>query len=326
MDSALLQTFRPLTDMEWGILDLLEKEGLDSVASKDYHDSVWDTVMDHMKSGWAISLHRHPRFFRAFEHEHSWNPGRPVEMVYVCAGQRSTIVSGKSIDQQAGELLIVDQYAKHEDFPLGENDISLGFLVRPELFLAPLGMMGSDNSEFRSFLAGSLRQDQQAGRYMHFQVAEVPQVQNLMENLIRGLLTGEYRSGVNQYTMGALAFTLLEHQDKAIAGGLSQGDLTCKILRYIEAHCANGSLEELAGSLHYNMNWLSTEIKRLTGSSFKELQQGKRLAKAKILLSTTDFTIDTIAKLVGLTNLTRFYQQFREQNGCSPKEFRKATR
>ena len=49
-----------------------------------------------------------------------------------------------------------------------------------------------------------------------------------------------------------------------------------KILRYIEENYRSASLTEIADSLHYDLCWLSREIKHRTGKTFQELLQEKR--------------------------------------------------
>ena len=49
-----------------------------------------------------------------------------------------------------------------------------------------------------------------------------------------------------------------------------------KILRYIEENYRSASLTEIADSLHYDLYWLSREIKHRTGKTFMELLQEKR--------------------------------------------------
>ena len=52
------------------------------------------------------------------------------------------------------------------------------------------------------------------------------------------------------------------------------------IFQYIEEHYRDGSLTWLAAQLNCEFTWLSKTIKKLTGSTYTELLQKKRLNQA----------------------------------------------
>ena len=54
----------------------------------------------------------------------------------------------------------------------------------------------------------------------------------------------------------------------------------------MDEHYKNGSLSELAEMLNYDVYWLSREIKKNTGRTYKELLQEKRMNQAKYLLES----------------------------------------
>ena len=56
-----------------------------------------------------------------------------------------------------------------------------------------------------------LRQDEERGEYLHFRVSEVLQIQNLLENMIYSLVTGNGdQNRINQTTMGLIFLYLLD--------------------------------------------------------------------------------------------------------------------
>ena len=63
--------------------------------------------------------------------------------------------------------------------------------------------MAGNNNVLADFLVNVLRQDEERGEYLHFKVAEVLQIQNLLENMIYSLVTGKgAQNRINQTTMG----------------------------------------------------------------------------------------------------------------------------
>lgn len=84
----------------------------------------------------------------------------------------------------------------------------------------------------------------------------------------------------------------------------------------------SGSLSELAQMLHYDLSWLSREIKRKTGKTFTRLVQEKRLAQAAFLLKNTAWNVAEISVAVGYENVSYFHRIFFDAYGKSPKHYR----
>ena len=86
------------------------------------------------------------------------------------------------------------------------------------------------------------------------------------------------------------------------------------------------SLSELAERLHYDIHWLSREIKRKTGMTFTELLQEKRLLQTEYLLTNSNIPVGDIAASVGYNNTNYFHSIFKSRFGVSPKKHRDAIR
>ena len=74
--------------------------------------------------------------------------------------------------------------------------------------------------------------------------------------------------------------------------------------------------------LHYDVTWLSREIKRRTGKTYTELLQEKRLSQAAWLLRNTRQKVADIGISVGYENLSYFHRIFAQHFGISPKAYR----
>ena len=81
-------------------------------------------------------------------------------------------------------------------------------------------------------------------------------------------------------------------------------------------------LSELAEQMGYDVYWLSREIRRRTGRTYKELLQEKRMQQAVYLLGNSRIPVTDIIESVGYDNTSYFYRKFRERYGMSPKEYR----
>jgi AraC-like DNA-binding protein len=79
----------------------------------------------------------------------------------------------------------------------------------------------------------------------------------------------------------------------------------------------------LASVFGYTPGYFNRLIKRRTGMTYSRFLQDIRLEKAKILLKTTQFTVEDIARRVGYENQTYFYRLFHEKFRAKPDELRR---
>jgi len=269
-----------------------------------------------LEQGKLITVRPHTRFVHFPAHTHDY-----VEIVYMCRGETTHIINDTTLTLREGELLLLGQNTRQEILPAGEKDIAVNFIVQPEFFSGTLDFLGSEDTPLREFIVRCLCGDSPSG-YLHFKVAEVKPVQNLVENLLWTLITDTpNRRSINQLTMGLLFVQLLNHTDKLTVGNREQ-DSIVYVLRYIEEHFSDGSLTEIAHRLHYDVAWLSREIKRRTGKTYTELLQEKRLSQAAWLLKNTRLKISDIGISVGYENLSYFHKIFASHFGISPKAYR----
>ena len=316
ISSELHSILRVVTPEEKKILD-----GDEGINKNIYMDNTTDIINSKkmLCNGKLIALRPHTRFAHFPEHSHDY-----VEIIYMCSGSTVHIVDGNELELREGELLFLCQRSKHEILPAGVNDIAVNFIVLPEFFDNALQMMGEEKTPLRRFIVECLHNSNENTGYLHFEVSDILPVQNLVENLIWTLINEppDTRS-INRITMGLLFLQLINCTDRLVSG-YENKQLVVKVLGYIEENYKIGSLKELAEKLHYDTSTLSREIKLCTGKTYTELVREKRLARATLLLKTTDMTVEKIAEKLGYENFSFFFRIFKEQYGVSPKKYRKA--
>ncbi|MBQ7841103.1 MAG: helix-turn-helix domain-containing protein [Lachnospiraceae bacterium] len=273
-----------------------------------------------LEQGRLIELRPHTRFIHFPKHTHNY-----VEAVYMCSGQTTHIINGNTVLLKEGELLFLSQNATQEILPASYSDIAVNFFILPEFLDRTLDMIRAENNLIRTFLTDCLKSGNGQVSYLHFKVADVLPIQNLVENLIWMLLHRQpNKRSLNQTTVGLLFLHLLNFTDKMEIGKdhLDQ-ELTFTVLGYIEEHYRDGELSVIAQKYHYDLYQLSRMIKNTTGRTWTELLQEKRLNQAAYLLRTTALSITDIGLDVGYSNFSYFYKIFRQKYGCSPREYRK---
>ncbi len=313
ISSKLLSELKTVTAEEQKILD-----GQASIDRNLYMNETRNIVKNAkmLTDGKVIAIRPHTRFVHFPEHCHDY-----IEIVYMCSGKTTHIVDGDTIELKEGELLFLGQSAKQEILPAGMDDIAVNFIVLPVFFDHIIKMLGEEDTPLKSFIVDSLRNKPSVAGYLHFKVADILPVQNLMENLIWTLIHGATnKRSINQTTMGLLFLHLINLTERLNYGDVSE-KVIVKTLSYIEENYKSGSLSELARLLHYDISWVSREIKSKTGKTYTELVQDKRLSQASYLLKNTNLTIEEIADNIGYENVSFFYRLFRKKYGVTPKKY-----
>ena len=321
----LISYLRPITKEEQALLDgevevdrsIYMKNTEELKACRDGEVTVINSEKL-LENGRIITVRPHTRFVHFPQHRHDY-----IEVIYMCSGSTTHIINGTKIELKDGELLFLGQNATQEILPAGENDIAVNLIVLPQFFDTALQMMGEEESPLHRFIIDVLTGSDSASGYLYFQVSDILPIQNLMENLLYTLIhDSPNRRNINQTTMGLLFLQLLNYTDRLFYEDNSEEGAVVGVLQYIENHYNDGSLGECANLLHYDLYWLSREIKRQTGKNYTDLLQEKRMAQAAFLLRTTKMRVSDIALSVGYENASYFHRLFMKTYGVSPKQYR----
>lgn len=316
MHGELLRELSVITDEEQKILD--GRKEIDPQIYTEKRDMVIDSKKL-LRKGKLIQVRPHTRFVHFPKHTHNY-----IEMIYMCQGSTTHILNGKEIVLEEGDLLFLNQNAVQEILPAGKDDIAVNFIVLPEFLDTAFSMMRDEENQLRDFLVGALCGRDGETSWMYFHVADILPVQNLIENMVWTIFyDSPNKRSCTQITMGLLFLQLLDYMDKMETGGSGyDSEIMATVLSYINDHYKNGTLSELAGQMGYDVYWLSREIRRRTGRTYKELLREKRMQQAVYLLTNSGIPVTDIIESVGYDNTSYFYRKFREKYGMSPKEYR----
>ena len=316
MTDELLVELKKITPEEENILagrseiekDIYMSEGHDTVEAKRLLDA-----------GKLIQVRTHTRFVHFPKHTHNY-----IEVIYMCSGTTHHVLDGNDVFLQEGEVLLLNQKAVQEIYPAGIDDVAVNFIVLPEFFDYSLKMMGEEKNLLRDFVIDCLKGESGAAGYIHFKVADILPIQNLLENLIWSIWHRQSnKRSINQITMGLLFLQLMNYTDRMeTSSGNRQQGIMISVLGYVEEHYRDGELSELASLLHYDLYWLSKEIKRITGKNYTDLVQEKRLNQAIYLLEHTTMSVMDIGMSVGYDNISYFHRIFQKRYGMTPRKYR----
>ena len=267
MHEELLRELSVITEEEQRILD--GRREIDQQIYTEKKDMVIDSKKL-LQKGKLIQVRPHTRFVHFPKHTHNY-----IEMIYMCQGSTTHILNGNEIVLEQGDLLFLNQNAVQEILPAGEDDIAVNFIVLPEFLDTAFSMMGDEENQLRDFLVGALCGRDGETSWMYFHVADILPIQNLIENMVWTIFyDSSNKRSCTQITMGLLFLQLLNYMDKMETGGSKyDSEITAAVLSYINGHYKNGTLSELSEQMGYDVYWLSREIRRRTGRTYKELLQ-----------------------------------------------------
>lgn len=319
MTEALLQELRKITTEEQELLAGRQEIEKNRYMSAETAATDMIDAAKLLEDGKMIQVRPHTRFVHFPKHTHNY-----IEVIYMCEGSTKHVINGEEVILKQGELLFLSQSATQEIYPAGEGDIAVNFIVLPEFFEYGLNMMEPEENQLRNFIVDCLRGGKQTAGYLHFKVADVLPVQNLVENLIWTIRNKQpNKRRTNQATMGLLFLQLMNYMDKLETDEhAGEQRLMISVLSYIENNYKDGELTQLANALHYDVYWLSREIKRQTGKTYTELIQTKRLNQAAWLLTSTGMSVLDVALEVGYDNISYFHRIFQKKYGMTPRRYR----
>ena len=243
----------------------------------------------------------------------------------MCEGHTFHKIDGMTdVELKAGELLFLNQLSYHEIEEAGEHDIGINFIILPQFFDQVLPMIPRGN-ELAEFVMQGLNKKGVGNNYLHYQVADVLPIQNLIETMVWNLLHRPTNHRImNQMITATLFMQLVQHTDKLAKydTDVFQDVFAPEILKYIEESYQTATLEELAEEMNVALSTASKLVKKSTGMTFKELLKRQRLMQAANLLEHTKLSITEIIERVGYDNTSYFHRIFKESYNMSPKEYR----
>ncbi len=317
MRMELLEHLRAITDEERAIL-----RGRNEIEQGIYTDQP-EFVIDSkllLKKGQLIKVRPHTRFAHFPSHRHNY-----VELVYMCAGQTTHIINGsRCIVLNEGDLLFLNQSVYHEILPAGENDIAVNFIILPEFFRSGLISIEKENI-LRGFLLSALSDKKPISGYLHLSAKGIPPIENIMESMIWTLINKP--SGTRSITQTSM--TLLFQNLALFADSINktstdewEPNAVFSILQYIDTNYQKGTLAEISERLKLPIYTVSRLLVRRTGMNFKQLLQQRKLQQAAYMLLHTSHGAEEILAQIGYRNSSFYFRAFREQYGCTPKEYR----
>lgn len=249
-----------------------------------------------------------------------------IEAVYICGGNGIHTVNNISYEVKKGDLLFIN-YGQTHSFTAGKNGmIYYNILMRPELFSSEL--LNSENAfellsltAFNEF-ANSIDKDRSFISLDGNSIKKIEKLLEMLEEEFNGNLRGRHTM-LNSLIMAVMLLIFRAMSPDMAYHQKSFGNVTEDILGYIKSHCHEKlSLKDLAERCFYNPSYFSRLFKETYSMTITEYIIKVRIEKSTELLKSSEMTIDNICILVGYSDKTKFYRDFKQIVGKTPAEYR----
>ncbi len=312
--NSLIKHFKTITEEEQEILEAGE------INRRLYNNqNTQQFIIDSSKflHNESIHIRKHTRFVDFPKHRHNY-----VEINYVLSGKMVQTVGGQTITLHEGEVVFMNQHIEHGIQKSDADDIIINFIILPEFYEFIFKIFKHENVLERFFI-DTLKKESK-GQFLHFKVAEVPQIQNLFENMLMHMVHKTDHHEIKKQTFMLIILELMDHLDKLQKMNIETFEtiLMFETMKYIDENFKDGTLEKLSMHLSQNYFFLSKLIKRQTSLTFKQLLQDKKMSVAASLLEKTDLSVESIADYIGYVNVSYFYRLFQKHKGTTPNAYR----
>ncbi len=268
-----------------------------------------------------ILLQRHPRGWPGLPHRHDF-----IELMYVYSGHIDQTVDGEGMVLEAGDFCLLNTRALHSFKAPGNTDILVSIGLERKMFDALFvpyigGVSGASRLAADRFDCGCC-----SGNAVFFHPKKDSWTSLTMQRLLFEYYAAPQR---NPFVVRMLVLLLIHDLLSCLpaletngSSGYRNEERLRDVLLYIGSDPAKANVKTAAAKLRVTPSHLSRLVSRCTGMSFTELVRRQRFLEAKELLQETDYPVETILSMIGYSNRTYFYKQFRKRFYLTPGELR----
>ena len=251
-----------------------------------------------------ISKSKYESDWHSTMHTHSF-----TELFYVLNGSGIFKIENSKLNVKENDLVIVNPHVSHTESSKDSNPLEYIVIGIDGLSLTTdanaknltthnIYNYSKYNHEILSYMNNLLYEVQQKDEYY----------EEICENLFQALIFNMKRR-----TKSNLIFSPTNNINKECA----------LIKNYIDIHYSSElTLDHLASITHMNKYYLIHIFKKFIGTTPIDYLIERRTAMSKMLLETTEHSMDQISQIVGFTSQSYFNQIFKKRVGICPTQYR----
>ena len=274
---------------------------------------------DNFDSSTNIKLSKVDRFIEMTPHMHDF-----FEVECVLQGKCIHIVEQQNIALTSGDFVIIPPNVEHKVCP--EDDcIIVNLMIRRRTFEHAFVNLLSTNTELSTYLSRTLYSTTYRSSFT-FHCGNDTFLQSLILSMF-----GQYRERkpffnhmLEGMTLTLFSYLIQNHAQNIEISNfvISNNDRMTKIIAYLNKNYQTVTLQALAKKFFVTEPYLSSFIKKETGSTFSSLLRQIRMQKAQTLLLTSALKVEDICEECGYQDATQFIKTFKAYYGTTPKKYR----
>lgn len=272
-----------------------------------------------------INIFPHTISSNVSRHSHDF-----FEFIYVYKGTCKIKVDNYDVVLKSKDICLLNLQSKHSIDSINiEEDIIFYILVKPDYFKSIYFQLISlpNNKYIFDFFIESMAANYIKDNFIVIQNNPDNICADLVEHIIyENYIEKNHKEEMISFLFSSMLIEFSRSYEKHINDcskiELNKYKIT-EITDYIYENYKNITLKSLAEHFNYSSAYLSTIIKKYSGSSFSEILHTFRFLKACQLLIETKYSITYIVEEVGCSNRTWFIHNFKKRYGISPSEYRR---
>ena len=267
-----------------------------------------------------VFLAKHACYTPIFLHSHT-----VFEFIYIIDGSCRQNIGGISFDMKEGDFLLISPEVRHSIAVFDESTV-INIIIRKSNFDNVFFSFLRKNNIISKFCSQSLYK-KYAPDYLLFHTDGDKKLKSLvLEMFAESLADDEYDTELLDYQLAILFTKILKFYGATctLPEKSRKGDqISQEIMDYIQSNFTDISLQDIADKFHYNKDYTSRLIKKVSGLTLKQLVLKMRMSLACCYLIDTDMPIEEISAKVGYFNVENFTRMFGKMFDMSPRQYRK---
>jgi AraC-like DNA-binding protein len=242
------------------------------------------------------------------------------ELYYLFSGQRSYFIKDRSYPVQAGDLVFIRSGEVHKTTDVGVPEHERILIYFKEHYFRSM------TPELGQLLSTPF---QSSAPVLRLPMHERLQIESILFALMEELMHTPpgYELAVQHAAAELLLRTaryLKKNETAPLEHVSPMHEKISEIVRYINDHYAEPlQLPALSELFYVSPSHLSRKFKEITGFSFTDYVNLKRIKEAQRLLQQTNLSITDISEQVGFENFSHFGKMFKKITKQSARDYRK---
>lgn len=274
---------------------------------------------DHFSPGCDIRIMKNLRYTHVTDHQHTF-----FEIMYILRGTCTNTIDGHAATMQTGDLCIIPPKVKH-DILVASDCVLINVLIRTSTFTDTFIPLLKSTNLLSDFF-NEILYNNTYRKYLMFHTGNDTSVQDLVLEMYEEQQEGgPYISSILNGLLITFFGRLLKNHEADVefpADYVEKYATVPDIIRHIQEHCQDITLNSCAGEFHFNPQYLSALLKKHTGQTFQSILTGIRMKEAGRLLKKSDECVSRIAQEVGYQDASYFMKVFKKYYGCTPSGYR----